>query len=92
MEIDQHRIKELRRRGHNLKPVVLTGAAGLSNAVLEEIERALTDHELVKIKLAGADKEQRREMTAEIVAATGAVAVQNIGRIVLLFRDNPQQA
>lgn len=92
MDIERQQLNELRRRGHNLKPVVLTGAAGLSISVMEEIERALNDHELIKVKLAGADKKEREEMTAEILAATGAIAVQNIGRIALLYRENPTTA
>ncbi|MFP4146901.1 MAG: ribosome assembly RNA-binding protein YhbY [Halorhodospira sp.] len=92
MELDQDQLKQLRRLGHALKPVVLTGAAGLTEGVLEEIERALNDHELIKVKLAGASKEERREMTQAIIDRTGAVAVQTIGRIVLLYRENPEKS
>ncbi|MBK1652349.1 ribosome assembly RNA-binding protein YhbY [Halorhodospira halochloris] len=92
MDLDQQQLKELRRRGHHLKPVVLTGAAGLSDAVLAEIERALNDHELIKVKLAGADKQSRQEMAERITAQTGAVVAQNIGRVVLLYRENPESS
>ncbi len=91
MDLEQEEIKQLRRLGHNLKPVVLTGAAGVSSGVLEEIERALDDHQLIKVKLAGADKEERRAMTREIAEHTGASVVQNIGRVVLLYRENPER-
>ncbi|MFP4648028.1 MAG: ribosome assembly RNA-binding protein YhbY [Halorhodospira sp.] len=91
MELDQDQLKQLRRLGHALKPVVLTGVAGLTEGVLEEIERALNDHELIKVKLAGASKEERREMTQAIIDRTGALAVQTIGRIVLLYRENPEK-
>ncbi|MFP4129346.1 MAG: ribosome assembly RNA-binding protein YhbY [Halorhodospira sp.] len=89
MELDQDQRKQLRRLGHALKPVVLTGAAGLTEGVLGEIERALDDHELIKVKLAGASKEERREMTQAIAEETGAAVVQAIGRTVLLYRENP---
>lgn len=90
MELNPNQLKELRRRGHHLKPVVLTGAAGLSNAVIEEIGRALTDHELIKVKLSATDKAARQAMTQEIEHATGAIAVQLIGRTALLYRENPE--
>ncbi|MBK1734262.1 RNA-binding protein [Halorhodospira abdelmalekii] len=90
MDLTAEQLKALRRRGHHLKPVVLTGAAGLSEPVMAEIERALWDHELIKVKLAGADKAEREAMTAAITAATGAVAVQSIGRIVLLYRERSE--
>ncbi|MFW6278091.1 MAG: ribosome assembly RNA-binding protein YhbY [Halorhodospira sp.] len=92
MELDQDQLKQLRRLGHALKPVVLTGVAGLTEGVLEEIERALNDHELIKVKLAGASKEERREMTQAIIDRTGALAVQTIGRIVLLYRETPEKS
>ncbi len=91
MELDQSQLKQLRRLGHALKPVVLTGSAGLTDAVLAEIERALDDHELIKVKLAGASKEERREMTETIAEHTGAHIVQTIGRVVLLYRENPER-
>lgn len=91
MELDQSQLKQLRRLGHALKPVVLTGSAGLTDAVLAEIERALDDHELIKVKLAGASKEERREMTETIAEHTGAYIVQTIGRVVLLYRENPER-
>ncbi|MBK5936231.1 MAG: ribosome assembly RNA-binding protein YhbY [Halorhodospira halophila] len=92
MHLDPDQLKQLRRLGHALKPVVLTGAAGLSEGVLEEIERALDDHELIKVKLAGASKEERQAMTEEIAEQTGAIVVQTIGRIVLLYRENPEKS
>jgi len=76
----------LRSRAHSLNPVVMTGTAGLSEAVLNEIELAISHHELIKIKLGGADKELRQKMSAEICARTGASAVQNIGRILVIYR------
>ena len=76
----------LRSQSHALNPVVRTGNAGLTEAVLNEIELALSHHELIKIKLGGADKALREEMTAEICAKTGATAVQNIGRVLVIYR------
>lgn len=78
--------KRFRRIGHELKPVVLLGAQGLTEAVLAEIGRALDDHELIKVRVGGEDREQRAEIIAAISAQSKAIIVQSIGKIVLLYR------
>ncbi|WP_461518088.1 ribosome assembly RNA-binding protein YhbY [Porticoccus sp.] len=83
--------KHLRRLGHNLNPVVTVAGNGLSESVLAELDRALNDHELIKVKLAVGDKEAKQLVIAEIAEKLGAEAVQTIGHIVLLLRraDKP---
>lgn len=72
---------------HALRPVVHVGHSGLSDAVLAEIERALEDHELVKVRLhAPADK---REAARALAEGTGAVLLGTVGHTVILFRRNP---
>jgi RNA-binding protein len=78
--------KRFRQIGHQLNPVVLLGGQGLSEAVLAEIERALEDHELIKVRVGGEDREARREVIDAIAAQTRSEAVQIIGKIVLLYR------
>ena len=78
--------KYLRRLGHNLKPVVTIAAKGLTKPVCAEIERALADHDLIKIKLAVGDRAAKKAVTTEICTTSGAAVVQAIGHIVLLFR------
>lgn len=78
--------KHLRRLGHNLNPVVTVAGNGLSESVLAEIDRALNDHELIKVKLAVGGKEAKQQVISEIVEKLGAEAVQSIGHIVLLLR------
>ena len=82
----------LKGRGHALEPIVQVGQSGLSDAVVVELERALTAHELIKVKINGADREARRAMADAICARTGAVAVQQVGKIVLLWRPAPEDA
>lgn len=82
---DQQKL-HLRRLGHKLRPVVLMGGAGLTDAVLAEIEQALDDHELIKVKLSGADREERRARVTAICRRTDAALVQGIGHTALLFR------
>jgi RNA-binding protein len=83
-------IRQLRAIGHKLKPVVTVAGNGVSEPVLAEIERALGDHELIKIKLAAGDRETRAQMTAEICRQSSAQLVQSIGNVALLLRRSPQ--
>jgi RNA-binding protein len=86
MNLDNDTRKLLRRIGHALTPVVTLGDKGLSENVAAELERALADHELVKIRITGSDRERRRALAREVLAATGAEQVQAIGHVVLLYR------
>ena len=80
----------MKARAHALDPVVLIGAGGLSPAVLAEIERSLKSHELIKVRVPGADRSGREAILEEICRRTGAQPVQHVGKIILLFRENPQ--
>ncbi|RLA21033.1 MAG: ribosome assembly RNA-binding protein YhbY [Gammaproteobacteria bacterium] len=81
--------KELRTKAHSLKPVILTGQAGISKNVLAEIELALDHHELIKIRLR-AERDARKEMTTIICDKTKADLIQSIGQIITLFREKPE--
>lgn len=78
--------KRFRQIAHQLNPVVLLGNQGLSETVLAEIDRALEDHELIKVRIGGEDREARREAIEVMVATTKSQAVQVVGKIVLLYR------
>lgn len=82
----QHDIKQLRAIGHKLKPVVTVGGNGLSEAVVAELERALTQHELIKVKLAVGDRTAKTALSGELCERTGAEVVQSIGNIILVLR------
>jgi len=84
------RRRELKARAHPLDPVVLIGAAGLTSAVLAEIDRGLRSHELIKVRVPGADRTEREVILAEICGRTGAQPVQHIGKVLVLFRENPE--
>ncbi|WP_435105650.1 YhbY family RNA-binding protein [Arhodomonas sp. AD133] len=83
--------RHLRRLGHDLKPIVRTGNAGLTEAVLAEADKALHDHELVKIKLVADDRAQRRAFIDDICKRTDATLVQAIGHVALFYRRNPDK-
>jgi RNA-binding protein len=83
--------RHLRGLAHHLKPVVLMGQHGLKDTVLSEIDGALTHHELVKVRVAGEDRDERASTIEAIVAANGADLVQTIGHVAVLFRRNPKK-
>jgi RNA-binding protein len=78
--------KQLRAIGHKLKPVVTIAGNGLTEGVMAELERALGDHELIKVKLAVGSREARAELGREVCDRTGAELVQAIGNVLLILR------
>lgn len=82
--------RQLRAIGHKLKPVVTVAGKGLSETVLAELERALNDHELIKVKLAAGSRQARTELTAAVCERTGAELVQAVGNILLILRRSPK--
>lgn len=78
--------KHLRTLGHHLKPVVTISERGLTEGVSAELERALEDHELIKVKLAIAEPDSRRELAAALCDAHKAELVQQVGKVILIFR------
>jgi len=83
--------QHLRGLAHSRQPVVMIGSNGLTAPVLKEIELALNAHELIKIKAASNELETRRSWMAEMCAATGATPVQQIGKVLVIYRaaDKP---
>jgi RNA-binding protein len=79
-------IKQLRAIGHKLNPVVTIAGNGLTESVLAELERALGDHELIKVKLAVGSREARTAVAQEICDRSGAEMVQSIGNVVVILR------
>jgi RNA-binding protein len=86
MPLDQARKKQLRTIGHQLRPIVMVSERGVSEGVSLELERALEDHELIKVKLAVADPAGRRELATAICEQHRAELVQAVGKIILLYR------
>ena len=79
-------IKQLRTIGHKLKPVVTIAGNGLTDSVKAELERALNDHELIKIKLAVGSREARSAVAQEVCSPTRPQLVQSIGNVLLIVR------
>ena len=91
MSLSKNQIKFLRGKAHNLKPVVMLGQKGLTEAVLNELDIALEHHELVKVKLSVDDREQRRQLTDDICRQCEAEEVQSIGKTLSIYRPNKKQ-
>ena len=82
--------KDLKGRAHKLEPVVLVGAKGLTDDVVAEIERALKAHELIKVRAPGLERDARDEALRAICARTGAEAVQQVGKVFVLYRKRDE--
>lgn len=78
--------QHLKGLAHSRKPIVMIGGQGLTAAVLKEIEHALAAHELIKIKAASDEADIRRAWMEEICTATGAAPVQQIGKMLVIYR------
>ena len=81
----------LKARAHALEPAVYVGKAGVQDSVVREVDRALTAHELIKLKV-DADREERESIAGILADRTGATVVQRVGKVVVLWRPRPQEA
>lgn len=79
----------LKGRAHALEPIVKVGHAGLSDAVVAEADRALTVHELIKVRIDAADREERVALGEALCNRTGATTVQRVGKVLVLWRPAP---
>jgi|TARA_B110000259_G_scaffold21342_2_gene22081 RNA-binding protein len=86
MKLNPKQISHLRGIAHNLSPVVMIADKGLTENVIKEIESALNSHELIKIKVAGDDRDVRKAIYTDICEKTSAVAVHQIGKQLVVYR------
>lgn len=86
MQLNSKQIAYLRGLAHNLNPVVMIGNNGLTEAVLKEIDVSLNAHELIKVQVAGDDRELRKSLLEEIANKTNATAVHHIGKQLVFYR------
>ncbi|WGE53423.1 ribosome assembly RNA-binding protein YhbY [Actinobacillus equuli] len=81
----------LKGLAHHLSPVVMLGGNGLTEGVLAEIENALDHHELIKVKISGAERETKQLIIDTIVRETKATNVQTIGHVLVLYRQSEEK-
>lgn len=78
----------LKGLAHNIKPTVLLGANGLTEGVMAEVDTCLNIHELIKVKVPSIDREEKQLIMDAIVRESGAIKLQVIGHVLVLFRQN----
>jgi RNA-binding protein len=86
MQLSEKQKKHLRRLAHPLHPLVMLGNAGLTDAVVGELDRALADHELVKVSARVGDRTARDAALEELARRTQASMVQRIGHVGVFYR------
>ncbi len=89
--LSDHQKKHLRGLGHKLKPVIMVGDSGLSTPLLEEFERTLDHHELIKVSVRVGDRKARDSIIEQLCDDSGAELVQRIGNTALVYRPNPDK-
>lgn len=90
MALTNEQKKAYRAIGHTLNPIVTVAGNGLTEGVIDELNRALDDHELIKIKVSVGDREVKKAVIEEILRITGAEMPQQIGNTALIVRRNPK--
>jgi RNA-binding protein len=77
----------LRGKAHHLTPVVMLGKEGLTDAVLKATDKALEDHELIKIKLTSDNQEEFHHLVSSLMSSIKAEVVQTIGHQLVIYRS-----
>jgi putative YhbY family RNA-binding protein len=91
IELTPEQRRALRAAAHHLHPVVTIAGKGLADTVVREIDRSLKAHELIKVKLAGIEREDRDALLAEICDQLDCAPVQHIGNTLILWREKPEE-
>jgi RNA-binding protein len=91
MSLTEKQRRHLRGLGHSLKPVIFIGQAGASAAVVAETARALHDHELIKVRVTGMERDARDEALDSLASGTRSEIVGRIGHTAVLYRRNPER-
>jgi RNA-binding protein len=89
MDLTERQRRYLRGLAHALKPIIMIGDAGLTDAVASETGRALHDHELIKVRVRGAEREKRDALLANLAQRTGSALIHRIGHVAVLYRRRP---
>lgn len=82
----------LKALAHALEPIIHVGKTGVQDAVVAQVNGALTAHGLIKVKINDPDRDEREEIANALVAATDSAVVQQVGKVVVLWRPKPDDA
>ncbi len=91
MNLSESNKKFLRGLGHQLKPVVAVGDAGLSSSVMQEFESSISHHELIKVRIRAGSRESRDTLIDGLCRQGSAELIQRIGNVALIYRPDPDQ-
>ena len=91
MNLSESQKKFLRGRGHQLKPVVTVGDAGLSDSVMQEFNSTISHHELIKVRFRAGSRESRAALIDELCREGAGILIQRIGNVALIYRANPDE-
>jgi RNA-binding protein len=91
MTLSNKQKQYLKGLAHSLKPVVQLGTNGLTEGVLAEIEGALNHHELIKVKVPSDDREEKALIMDAILRETGALKLQTIGHVLVIYRQSDER-
>ena len=91
MNLTNKQKQHLKGLAHQLKPVVLLGGNGLTEGVMAEIDAALAHHELIKVKVPSEDREEKSLIMDAIVRESGAVKLQTIGHVLVLYKQSEEK-
>lgn len=86
------RRRTLAATAHALRPVVMIGEAGLSENVMHELDLALKSHQLIKVKVSSGEREIRNSFLGEICERLAAAPIRHIGKILIIYRPEPESA
>jgi RNA-binding protein len=88
MNLNEANKKFLRGLGHQLKPLIMVGDAGLTESLLAEFESTLDHHELIKVRVRVGDRKARDEIIEKLCSESAATLIQRIGNVALLYKAN----
>lgn len=88
IELSSGQRRKLKSLAHHLDPVVMVGQKGITESLSKAVDKALLDHELIKIKFVDF-KDEKHKLTGEIISSVGAGLVGIIGNIAIIYRENP---
>lgn len=91
MNLNKKQIQHLKGLAHSLKPTILLGSNGLTEAVVAEIDYTLSHHELIKIKIPTDDKETKSLIVDAICRETNSTMIQVIGKTLIIFRQSEEK-
>ncbi len=91
MNLSESKKKYLRGLGHQLKPVITAGDAGLSESVMKEFNSTISHHELIKVRIRSAGRQTRDALIEELCRQGSGQLVQRLGNVALIYRQNPDK-